>query len=92
MGGSLMFGQKSARKTPLQKLSEINWAVVLILTAIALVGTAMLYSVAGGNFDPWASRHISRFSLALVAMIVIIILVVLGPATGNLFSNIVSNI
>lgn len=71
MGGSLMFGEKSARKTPLQKLSEINWVIVLILIAIALTGTAMLYSVAGGNFDPWASRHITRFSMAFMAMLVI---------------------
>jgi rod shape determining protein RodA len=71
MGGSLMFGQTSVKKTPLQKFRELNWVVVLVLVGVALSGTAMLYSVAGGNMDPWASRHLTRFGVALVMMIVI---------------------
>ncbi len=71
MGGSLMFGQKSVKKSPLQKLRDMNWIVVLVLVAIALTGTAMLYSVAGGNMDPWASRHITRFAALFLLMVFI---------------------
>ncbi len=71
MGGSLMFGQKSVKKSPLQKLRDMNWIVVLVLVAIALTGTAMLYSVAGGNMDPWASRHITRFVAMFLLMVFI---------------------
>ena len=30
--------------------------------------------------------------LALIALVVIVILALLGPATGNIFSNLVSNV
>ena len=40
-----------------EKLWRINWGLILVLTAIAAVGTVALYSAAGGRFDPWAARH-----------------------------------
>ena len=73
MGTSLMFGARAVRRSPLQRLRNLNWWMVLGLIAIAGVGTAMLYSVGGGKFDPWASRHLSRFLMALVGLIVIAI-------------------
>ena len=33
-----------------QKLREVNWGLVLLVTAVASVGFAMLYSAAGGSF------------------------------------------
>ena len=36
------------------KLMEVNWGLVLLITLIACAGFAMLYSVAGGHFHPWA--------------------------------------
>jgi hypothetical protein len=37
------------------KLYEVNWGLVLLIAIIATAGFAMLYSVAGGSFSPWAS-------------------------------------
>ncbi len=53
------------------KLYEINWGLVLLITIIACVGVAMLYSVAGGSWDPWASKQAIKFILGFVIMIVV---------------------
>ena len=53
----------------LQKLGQMNWGLVLVITLIASVGFAMLYSAANGNINPWASRQMERFGLGLVMMI-----------------------
>ena len=49
------------RVVPLsQKLGEINWALVVLITLIACAGFAMLYSAAGGSLSPWAGRQMIR--------------------------------
>ena len=53
-----------------RKLWQINWSFVLLVALIAGVGFAMLYSAAGGQFDPWSSRQMARFGAGVVAMIV----------------------
>ncbi len=53
----------------LQKLGQLNWGLVIVVTLIASVGFAMLYSAANGNIHPWASRQMARFGPALVMMI-----------------------
>ncbi|MEO0823196.1 MAG: rod shape-determining protein RodA [Pseudomonadota bacterium] len=55
----------------LTKLLRLDWALVLLLTAIAGIGFLMLYSVAGGNADPWASRQMTRFAAGLVLMMIV---------------------
>lgn len=47
------------------KLFEINWGFVLLLTVIASVGFAMLYSIAGGSLSPWSGPQIIRFLIGL---------------------------
>ena len=54
-----------------QKLLQINWLLVILITLIACVGFAMLYSAANGNIDPWASRQMVRFAAGLVMMVLI---------------------
>ena len=44
---------------------------MLLLAATAAIGLAMLYSAAGGNFDPWAARQVGRFGAGLAAMIAV---------------------
>ena len=61
---------RSGRLSLGDKLYEINWGFVLLLTAIASVGFAMLYSAADGNFDPWASRQMVRFAMGMVLLMV----------------------
>jgi len=57
--------------TGLRKLLYINWGIVLLIAAICCTGFLMLYSVAGGNLDPWARPQIERFGVGMVLMIVV---------------------
>lgn len=47
--------------TPLQRFVRIDWPLLLLAALIAAIGTATLYSVAGGAFAMWAERHVLRF-------------------------------
>jgi rod shape determining protein RodA len=51
------------------KLGEIDWGLAALLTAIAAVGTLMLYSIAGGTWNPWADRHLGLYAVCFVGMI-----------------------
>ena len=42
------------------KLLDVNWGLVLLISIIASAGIAMLYSVAGGHFNPWALTQLSN--------------------------------
>ena len=53
------------------KLFEINWAFVLLVGLIGAIGVGMLYSTAGGDWNPWAVRHAGRFALGLSVMILV---------------------
>jgi len=55
----------------LQKLWQINWSLVLLLLVLAGIGFAMLYSAAGGAFEPWAARQIARAVMGLLLMIAV---------------------
>ena len=59
------------RMTIGQKLGEANWMLVLLVTLIASVGFAMLYSAANGSVDPWMSRQLVRFAGGLVIMLTV---------------------
>jgi rod shape determining protein RodA len=64
---SLDFGER--RLSFADKLRGIQWGLVLLVAAISGIGFAMLYSAANGDFQPWASRQMMRFAIALVPMI-----------------------
>ena len=53
----------------LDKLNEVNWGLVLLISIIAGVGFAMLYSVAGGSLSPWADKQMIRFVIGFFLMI-----------------------
>jgi rod shape determining protein RodA len=53
------------------KLLEFNWGFLLLLTIIASMGFAMLYSVADGSFSPWAMKQMIRFALGAGMMVVV---------------------
>jgi rod shape determining protein RodA len=57
--------------TGARKILYANWALVLLLTAVASVGFLMLYSVAGGDLSRWAEPQIKRFALGLAVMMII---------------------
>jgi rod shape determining protein RodA len=52
-----------------EKLWSINWGLVLLLTVIACVGFAMLYSAANGHWQPWAGKQAIRYAVAVVIML-----------------------
>jgi rod shape determining protein RodA len=51
-----------------EKIGQINWGLVFVITLIAAIGCAMLYSAAEGSIDPWASRQAVRFGAGLLVM------------------------
>lgn len=53
------------------KLLALNWSLVLLLSALATAGFLMLYSVAGGSFEPWAEAQVMRFAAGLLIMVAI---------------------
>ncbi|MEO1192238.1 MAG: rod shape-determining protein RodA [Pseudomonadota bacterium] len=53
------------------KILRINWVLVLLLTLLSSVGLLMLYSAAGGNLEPWATRQAVRYGVCLVLLLVI---------------------
>jgi rod shape determining protein RodA len=55
----------------IDKLYEINWGLVLLITIIAGIGIAMQYSVAGGSWSPWADKQLIRFVVGFALMIVV---------------------
>ena len=57
-----------APPSALQKLLRFHWALALLIGTVGLIGVGMLYSVAGGATDPWASRHAVRFGVGMGLM------------------------
>ena len=55
----------------LRKVLYLNWALIVLLAAIAVIGFVMLFSVAGGAFEPWVVPQAQRFALGLVLMFVV---------------------
>src|SRR5215471_18632876 len=53
-----------------EKIWTINWGLVLLVSLLACVGFGMLYSAANGHWDPWASKQIVRYGVALAVMLV----------------------
>ena len=54
-----------------EKIWSINWGLVLLVSVLACVGFGMLYSAANGHWDPWASKQIVRYGVALGLMLVV---------------------
>lgn len=55
--------------TGLRKILYLNWPLALLLAAVSGIGFVMLYSVAGGDLQPWAEPQMKRFALGFVVMI-----------------------
>lgn len=52
-----------------QKLWQMNWGLLFLITLVASVGFAMLYSAANGSWEPWAKRQIIVFGAGVLLMI-----------------------
>ncbi|MGQ9365353.1 rod shape-determining protein RodA [Azospirillum sp. ST 5-10] len=51
------------------KIRMINWGLVLLVCIISGIGIALLYSAAGGEWDPWAKSQLIRFIPGFVLML-----------------------
>lgn len=51
------------------KLGEIDWRLAGFILVIAGVGAMMLYSIAGGSWEPWAAKHLLRFFACFLVML-----------------------
>ncbi|MEY8827443.1 rod shape-determining protein RodA [Sedimentitalea sp. XS_ASV28] len=65
--------EHNVKSTPTgpRKMLHMNWPLTLLLISVASVGFLMLYSVAGGSFQPWAEPQIKRFAVGFAAMVVV---------------------
>ena len=53
------------------KLRAMNWSLVGVITLICCIGFVLLYSVAGGSFEPWADRQIVRFGIGMLILLAV---------------------
>ena len=53
------------------KIININILFIFIVILLSLIGMAALYSAAAGNFDPWAKKHIIRFTISLILLFLV---------------------
>jgi rod shape determining protein RodA len=51
------------------KIWQINWSLIAILTSIACIGFLTLFSAAQGSLEPWAVRQMLRFAIGISIMI-----------------------
>ena len=66
-----MFSSLTQEQSFTQKVLNMNWGLMLLITLMAGVGVLCLYSAANGSFTPWASRHILRFIVCFIGMLCI---------------------
>ncbi len=59
------------RDRPIIKFMEIDWTLCLVLALIAGAGALMLFSIAGASWEPWADKHLLRFGIYFVMMILL---------------------
>jgi rod shape determining protein RodA len=52
-----------------EKLYNLSFAYIYFIIIIAAIGTMMLYSASGGDWQPWASKHLIRFGISFCIMI-----------------------
>lgn len=69
----MSFLEYNVKSTPTgwRKILHLNWALALLIVSVAAVGFLMLYSVAGGSYDPWAGQQMERFALGFAVMLVV---------------------
>lgn len=51
------------------KFREIDWVFCLALFMIAGSGALMLFSIAGSSWEPWAAKHLLRFTFCFFLLV-----------------------
>jgi rod shape determining protein RodA len=65
------FGPMGRELRVLGKLRTMNWFLIALITVTSCIGFVLLYSVAGGTFEPWADRQIVRFGIGMLLLLVV---------------------
>lgn len=60
-------GEMSVR----QRFGQISWSMIFFIVLLGCIGIAMLYSAGDGSMDPWARRHLYRFLIGMVGLILV---------------------
>jgi rod shape determining protein RodA len=63
------FRFSSSEMSVREKLWQVSWSFVLLITLVCGIGFLTLYSAANGNIEPWASRQMLRFVIGLTVML-----------------------
>jgi rod shape determining protein RodA len=53
------------------KVWQLNWGLIALITAVAAIGFLTLYSAAQGSLHPWALKQMIRFGLGMVGLILV---------------------
>jgi rod shape determining protein RodA len=54
----------------LDRIARLNWGIITLLSAIALIGVVMHFSVSGGDSTAMPIEHLTRFAIMLTVAIV----------------------
>jgi rod shape determining protein RodA len=65
------FGPMGRELRVLGKLRTMNWFLIALITVTSCIGFVLLYSVAGGTFEPWADRQIVRFGIGMLLLLAV---------------------
>ena len=58
------------KKTDGAHIAKVPWGIVTIALILGGIGVLALYSAAGGDWNPWASRHLVRLALGVTMMVI----------------------
>lgn len=67
----MLSGNEPAELRFFDKLTHLNWGLVLLVSCIAGIGVMLLYSAGGGNWEPWAAKHLVRYCMGFAVMLVV---------------------
>ena len=57
-----------------EKLVQIPYGLLFTVAVTASIGFAMLYSAAGGSWEPWASRQVVRFGVGMALLLCVAVI------------------
>ena len=68
-----MISEKFLQLSSIQitKLLYINYILLFLSISIFCIGVGLLYSAGGGSMDPWASKQLIRFIIAIAVYLVV---------------------
>ncbi len=68
-GEKLHFRFSRSEMSLREKLWQISWSYVALISLVCCIGFFTLYSAANGSIDPWADRQMMRFAVGMLVML-----------------------